>query len=51
MRLLAQGKTTPEIAKECGLSLKTIQGFIGRAKTKLRCKNMTQLIRLADGVS
>jgi DNA-binding CsgD family transcriptional regulator len=47
MRLLADGKTTPEIARRLGLSLKTIQGFIGRAKTKLRVENMTQLIRLA----
>jgi len=47
MRLLADGKTTPEIAKQLRLSLKTIQGFIGRAKTKLRVQNMTQLIRLA----
>jgi DNA-binding CsgD family transcriptional regulator len=47
MRLLADGKTTPEIAQQLRLSLKTIQGFIGRAKTKLRVQNMTQLIRLA----
>ena len=47
MQLLAQGKITPEIAKQLRLSLKTIQGFIGRAKTKLRVQNMTQLIRLA----
>ena len=47
MRLLADGKTTPEIARRLGLSLKTIQGYIGRAKTKLRVQNMTQLIRLA----
>ena len=47
MRLLADGRTTPEIAEQLGLSLKTIQAFIGRAKEKLRVQNMTQLIRLA----
>jgi hypothetical protein len=47
MRLLADGKTTPEIAQQLRLSLKTIQGFVGRAKQKLRLQNMNDVIRFA----
>ena len=47
MELLADGKTTPEIAKQFGLSLKTIQAYVGRIKEKLRLENMSQVIRLA----
>jgi DNA-binding CsgD family transcriptional regulator len=47
MQLIADGKTTPEIAKQFGLSLKTIQAHVAHIKAKLRLENMSQVIRLA----
>lgn len=47
MQLLANGKTTREIANQLGLSLKTIQVYVARIKEKFRLENMSQVIRLA----
>jgi DNA-binding CsgD family transcriptional regulator len=44
---LADGKTTVEIARRLGLSVKTVQGYCARVKQKVGAQNFTQLIRSA----
>jgi DNA-binding CsgD family transcriptional regulator len=47
LRLLGDGKTTPEIAAELKISLKTVQNFCSNLKKKLGVANPNQLIRIA----
>ena len=47
MRLLGDGKTTPEIAAKLKISLKTVQEYCARLKQKLDAANFSQLLRIA----
>jgi DNA-binding CsgD family transcriptional regulator len=47
LRLLGDGKTTPEIAAKLQISLKTVQQYCARLKTKLDAAKFNQLIRIA----
>ena len=46
-RLIGQGYTTHEIAKQLRLSVKTIEHHYKHVKAKLKLKNLTQLIHYA----
>jgi DNA-binding NarL/FixJ family response regulator len=46
-RLLAEGRETPEIAKELLVSLKTMQTYCARIKEKLNLHNATELLQAA----
>ena len=46
-RLLGQGRGTPQIAENLGISLKTVQAYCGRIKEKLALANATELLREA----
>ena len=43
----AQGYSASEAAEEMFLSPKTVEGYIGRAKTKLRLRNRRDIVRFA----
>jgi DNA-binding CsgD family transcriptional regulator len=45
--MVAEGKSSPEIAKELGLSVKTIEGHRGRLMAKLEAKNVAGMVRHA----
>ncbi len=47
LKLVAEGKSSPEIAKELGLSVKTIEGHRGRLMAKLETKNVAGMVRHA----
>jgi DNA-binding CsgD family transcriptional regulator len=47
LRLLGDGKTTPEIAAKLKIGTKTVQAYCARLKGKLRAANWNQLIRIA----
>lgn len=47
LTLVGQGLSTPEIAKELGLSVKTIEGHRGRIMAKLECRNVAGMVRWA----
>jgi two-component system response regulator NreC len=47
LTLVGEGKSSPEIAKILGLSVKTIEGHRGRIMTKLECHNVAGLVRHA----
>jgi DNA-binding CsgD family transcriptional regulator len=47
MRLLGDGKTTPQIAAKLKISLKTVHEYCARLKQKLDAANFTQLSRIA----
>ena len=47
LKLVAEGKSSPEIAKELGLSVKTIEGHRGRLMSKLETKNVAGMVRHA----
>ncbi len=47
LKLVAEGKSSPEIAKGLGLSVKTIEGHRGRLMSKLETKNVAGLVRHA----
>ncbi len=46
-RLLGQGRTTPQIAGDLNLSLKTVQAYCARAKEKFGVTSLTELLRAA----
>ena len=46
-RLLGQGRTTSQIAKDLNLSLKTVQAYCARAKEKFGVSSLTELLRAA----
>ena len=46
-RLLGQGRTPSEIARDLKLSLKTIQAYCARAKEKFGVTSLTELLRAA----
>ena len=46
-RLLGQGRTTSEIARDLNLSLKTVQAYCARAKEKFGVTSLTELLRAA----
>src|SRR4029434_9925172 len=46
-RLLGQGRTTPQIASDLNLSLKTVQAYCARAKEKFGVTSLTELLRAA----
>jgi len=46
-RLLGQGCTAPEIARDLNLSLKTVQAYCARAKEKFGVTSLTELLRAA----
>jgi two-component system response regulator NreC len=47
LTLVGDGKSSPEIAKMLGLSVKTIEGHRGRIMAKLECHNVAGLVRHA----
>lgn len=47
LTLVGEGKSSPEIAKILGLSVKTIEGHRGRIMAKLECHNVAGLVRQA----
>jgi DNA-binding CsgD family transcriptional regulator len=47
LRLLGDGKTTPEIAAKLKVSLKTVQQYCARLKQKLDAANFSRLMRIA----
>lgn len=47
LELVAEGQSSPEIAKTLGLSVKTIEGHRGRIMAKLDTKNVAGLVRHA----
>jgi len=47
LKLVAEGKSSPEIAKDLGLSVKTIEGHRGRLMAKLETKNVAGMVRHA----
>lgn len=47
LKMVAEGKSSPEIAKELGLSVKTIEGHRGRLMSKLETKNVAGMVRHA----
>ncbi len=46
-RLLGQGRTTPQIAGDLHLSLKTVQAYCARAKEKFGVNSLGELLRSA----
>ena len=46
-RLIGTGKTSVEIAKELGLSLKTVETYRSKIKEKLSLRNNTELLQTA----
>jgi DNA-binding NarL/FixJ family response regulator len=46
-RLLGQGRTTPQIAEDLHLSLKTVQAYCARAKEKFGVNSLGELLRAA----
>jgi DNA-binding NarL/FixJ family response regulator len=46
-RLLGQGRTTPQIAEDLHLSLKTVQAYCARAKEKFGVNSQSELLRAA----
>lgn len=47
IQLIAEGKTSPEIAKELGLALPTIKWYRKKLKEKLNVESTAMLIRFA----
>jgi DNA-binding CsgD family transcriptional regulator len=47
LRLLGDGKTTPEIAAKLKVFLKTVQKYCARLKQKLDAANFSRLMRIA----
>jgi DNA-binding NarL/FixJ family response regulator len=47
LRLVAEGKSSPEIAKLLDLSIKTVEGHRGRIMSKLGVHNVAGLVRFA----
>lgn len=47
LRLVAEGSSSPEIAKHLNLSVKTVEGHRGRIMAKLETKNVAGLVRHA----
>lgn len=47
LKLVAEGKSSPQIAKKLGLSVKTIEGHRGRLMAKLETKNVAGMVRHA----
>jgi DNA-binding CsgD family transcriptional regulator len=47
LRFLSEGKTTPEIGRILGISMKTVQAYCARIKKKVGAQNATQLMRTA----
>ena len=47
LRLLGDGKTTPEIAAKLKVSPKTVQQYCARLKQKLDAANFSRLMRIA----
>jgi DNA-binding CsgD family transcriptional regulator len=47
LRLLGDGETTAEIAAKLKISLKTVNEYCARLKTKLDADKFNQLIRIA----
>jgi DNA-binding NarL/FixJ family response regulator len=46
-RLLGQGRTSSQIARDLNLSLKTVQAYCARAKEKFSVTSLTELVRAA----
>lgn len=47
LKLVAEGRSSPEIAKDLSLSVKTVEGHRGRIMSKLETKNVAGLVRHA----
>lgn len=47
LKLVAEGRSSPEIAKELDLSVKTVEGHRGRIMAKLDSRNVAGLVRHA----
>lgn len=47
LKLVAEGRSSPEIAKDLNLSVKTVEGHRGRIMAKLDTKNVAGLVRHA----
>lgn len=47
LKLVAEGRSSPEIAKDLNLSVKTVEGHRGRIMSKLDTKNVAGLVRHA----
>lgn len=47
LRLVAEGRSSPEIARDLNLSVKTVEGHRGRIMAKLDTKNVAGLVRHA----
>ena len=50
MALLARGRSNPEIARELGLSLKTVQNHVSSVLAKLQVRDRTQAVLRARGL-
>jgi DNA-binding CsgD family transcriptional regulator len=46
-RLLGQGRTSSQIAKDLNLSLKTVQAYCARAKEKFGISSLSELVHAA----
>lgn len=51
LALLARGRSNPEIARELGLSLKTVQNHVSNVLTKLQVRDRTQAALRMRGLS
>jgi len=49
VRLAAEGRTNREIAHELYVTLKTVEGHLSRAYTKLGIRGRAELSRVLDG--
>ncbi|MBC8071144.1 MAG: response regulator transcription factor [Deltaproteobacteria bacterium] len=47
LKMVAEGRSSPEIARELNLSVKTVEGHRGRIMAKLDAKNVAGLVRHA----
>jgi two-component system, NarL family, response regulator NreC len=44
---MVEGKTTKEVARELGISIKTVENHRGRVLEKLQVANIAELVRYA----
>ena len=47
LQLVAEGKSSPQIARLLSISVKTVEGHRGRIMTKLNIRDLAGLVRYA----